>query len=97
VLLGGPAVISEGVASAVADRTGAQIDRVAGENRFATAAAIAEHSHPDGAQTAYLATGIGYADALAGSAAAAGEDAPLLLTLPGSLPDATRERLHMVE
>jgi subtilisin family serine protease/putative cell wall-binding protein len=68
--------------------------RVAGPDRFATAAAIATRSFPDGADTVFVATGRGFPDALAGAAAAAAQGAPIVLVDPAGVPDATATELE---
>jgi putative cell wall-binding protein len=67
--------------------------RLAGANRYATAAAIAEQSNPNGAGTVYLASGENFPDALSGSALAAQRSAPLLLTAGSTLPSETASAL----
>ncbi len=72
------------------------IARVAGADRFATAACAATAGYADGTDTVVLARGDaagGYADALAGTVLARAEDAPVLLTGPTSLPDPTRDAI----
>src|SRR5580704_6007818 len=66
--------------------------RLAGADRFATAAAVSQATYPDGAPIAYVATGLDFPDALA-AAAAAGGHGPVLLTLPDSVPPATSSEL----
>lgn len=61
--------------------------RLAGEDRYRTSVAASKQAYPNGARTAYVATGIDYADALVAAPAAAKEKAPLLLTQPGGLPN----------
>ena len=68
-------------------------DRWYGSTRYDTAAAIALAAFPDGAATVYLATGLSFPDALAGSAAAGKAKAPVLLTAPDALPAATASAL----
>lgn len=99
VLLGGEAAVSDGVAAQLAAR-GLQVDRAAGANRYATAATIAL-GRPGSTWRAwnasgvvYLATGDNFPDALAGGAAAAMYDAPLLLTTRSLLPPETRDALQ---
>ena len=46
------------------------VTRLAGEDRYATAAQVSAATYPDGADTAYLATGADFPDALAGAAVA---------------------------
>jgi cell wall-associated NlpC family hydrolase len=70
--------------------------RLAGADRYATAAAVSEATFPSGAPVAYLATGLDYPDALT-AAAAAGGKGPVLLAGPGGLtvPTAAElSRLH---
>lgn len=90
VILGGPVSVSEDVmediAALVPDTT-----RVFGSNRYTTAAAISELYEQD-LDRAYVATGRTYPDALTGSALAAYEGAPLLLTKE-TTPDTTVEAL----
>lgn len=82
VVLGGTGVISTAVASAVQSLlpTGATVVRYFGADRYATSAAIAKAAWPSGADTVFYASGLGFADALAGVPAAAVNGAPLLLT-----------------
>ncbi|WP_347548440.1 cell wall-binding repeat-containing protein [Pseudalkalibacillus hwajinpoensis] len=68
--------------------------RYSGDDRYATSAAIATVLTPD-ADTAVVATGVKFADALAGSVLAAKEDAAILLVkkddIPGEISDAIEE------
>ncbi len=66
--------------------------RVAGGNRYETAAAVAA-SYPAGVRRVYLASGADFPDALSGAALAAHEGAPLLLGEPTGLPSSTRQQL----
>ncbi len=68
--------------------------RIAGTDRYATAAAISRHGYPSGAAQAYVASGEGFADALSAGAAAAHVRAPLLLTGRDALPAAVRTELQ---
>lgn len=74
VAVGGPAATAVPSAEAVV-----------GENRYATAVAVAERFF-EGPHAAVLASGTGFADALSGGAVAAARQAPLLLTDPARLP-----------
>ncbi|QOD93223.1 cell wall-binding repeat-containing protein [Chryseoglobus sp. 28M-23] len=71
------------------------VSRIAGSDRYATAAKIAQQYVPfaPGEGVVYVATGTGFADALSAAAAAAYLDAPLLLTAPTSLPSAIRTEI----
>ena len=88
LLLAAPAVIGDLPAPLPAT-----IDRLAGPDRIATAAAIAADAFPDGSGVAVLASAAEPADALAGGPLAVTLGAPLLLTEPGELPEATTTTL----
>ncbi len=105
LLLGGTSAIGAGVADTLAAR-GLEVDRVAGADRYETAAqaAIGRFTVPTGSwnrwttsDVVYVATGAGFADALAGGAAAAAFGAPLLLTPPDRLPDSTATALDLLQ
>lgn len=72
---------------------GVTISRLAGSDRYATAAAISRARFGAGASIVFIATGASFPDALAGSPAAAKANGPILLTERGSLPGATRTEL----
>jgi putative cell wall-binding protein len=78
-IVGGTSAVSTGIANGL---TAARfsVSRIAGVDRFDTAAQIAAAAFPSGTSHVYLATGTAFPDALAGSALAASQDAPLLTT-----------------
>ena len=78
-VLGGTAVISAGVASALDAYTTGPVNRLAGANRFATAEAITRHFWTKAA-TAYVASGVNFPDALSGGAVAGKQSLPMLLS-----------------
>lgn len=81
IVLGGPAAVSERAAAELAGR-GLAVTRVAGPDRTATAARLAEHAAAEfgyGLDTALLARGDDFADALAASALAGRSQAPIVL------------------
>ena len=82
----GPAALP---ASAVSDVT---TERIGGADRFETAANVARKSHA-GAETALIANGLNFPDALAGSTLAGVVNAPILLVTPGSIPASTSAAL----
>lgn len=98
VIVGGPAAVSPAVATTVANdpAIGASVSRLAGNDRYETAARISLEAFPGGAGTVYVATGTSFADALAGGAAAARFRAPLLLVLPDAVPGATRAAVQQL-
>lgn len=95
VLLGGTDVLPDGIATELTDM-GLTVDRVAGDNRFATAAAIADRLD---STTAYVVEGInadparGWPDAVSAATPAAESGAPVLLTSKDDLPQATVDTL----
>ncbi len=84
VLLGGPDVVPAAVEAALAGI--APTTRVAGPDRFATAAALSAVVHPGGTEAVYLATGEDFPDALSVAPAVIADGAALLLTARDALP-----------
>lgn len=82
-----------GGSSTSPDSGGTVITRIAGTDRYATAAAISKSRFGAGATTAFVATGASFPDALAGAPAAARAKGPVLLTARGELPAATSTEL----
>jgi len=70
------------------------VDRLAGQNRDATAAAISQAAYPGGAQNVMVATGSNFPDALAGSAVAGNFGMPMLLVRQNTIPQATADELQ---
>ena len=95
VLFGGTQAIHEHVAVQVAEATGVPVERLAGANRYETAAAIAGEFGP--VDVVYIATGLDYPDALAGAARAGAVNGPVLLTRGDLLPQATIAELERLE
>ncbi|GGK70026.1 cell wall-binding repeat-containing protein [Ornithinimicrobium pekingense] len=80
VVVGGTGSVSTAVAEELRGYTTTRdLTRVAGGDRYATAAGLAAY-YPAGAARVYLASGQDYPDALAGAALAGHERMPLLLT-----------------
>ena len=67
--------------------------RLAGSDRYGTAAAISAATFQPGVKVAYVATGANFPDALAGAAAAGDGDAPVLLVQSDAIPAATAAEL----
>ena len=67
--------------------------RLGGANRYATAAIVSRTGYAPGVPSAFVATGNDFPDALAGAAAAAAFDAPLLLVEPNRVPSETAGEL----
>ena len=96
VILGGTGVVTDSVRTALTRLTTGTVERIAGVDRYATAAAIAA-KFPAGVSAAYLATGMGFADALAGGPAAAFGGTPLLLVTRDRLPTSTAAQLDRLK
>jgi putative cell wall-binding protein/glucose/arabinose dehydrogenase len=90
VVLGGPAAVSEVV------RIQLNATRVQGEDRYDTAARLSAGRFQPGAPV-HVATGTGFADALAGGAAAAAANGPVLLVTPGVVPETTKAELQRLQ
>jgi len=72
------------------------VSRLAGPDRYATSAAIAATS-PAGPAVAYVASGVQYADALSGAAAAGRNSSPVLLVDPDSIPAVIADQLARLQ
>jgi putative cell wall-binding protein len=92
VVVGGPGVVSDAVLAQLSTRAPGGGARLAGADRFGTAAAIAS-AFPAGTPAAFLATGLNFADALAGGPAAVARGAPLLLVTRAAVPAPTAGQL----
>ena len=95
VVLGGPAAVSDRVVEKLQDTnyTQSPVIRVAGVDRYETAAKLSAGVFAPGVPVAYVATGTDFADALSGGAAAGAEGGPLLLVRPGDIPATTAAEL----
>lgn len=86
------AIVTAGASPANAVE-GFAFERLNGDDRFETAAAIAADTFPNGATTAIIARSDDFADALTGNYLAGTLNAPVLLTRTGDLPSATADAL----
>src|SRR5207244_6365999 len=96
VVLGGTAAVPDSVVAQLAGHTSGSVDRLAGDSRYSTAAAVSAATFSPGVPVAYVATGRGFADALGGGAAAATEGGPLLL-VDDRVPPATDAELRRLQ
>ncbi|WP_299167676.1 peroxidase family protein [uncultured Arthrobacter sp.] len=94
VVLGGPIAVSTGVETALGEYTAGTVTRLAGDNRYGTAAAISADTFAPGVGKVYIATGQDFPDALVAAAPAARDGHPVLLTLSGSIPAPTIAELQ---
>ncbi|WHX40249.1 SpoIID/LytB domain-containing protein [Mesobacillus sp. AQ2] len=84
LIVGGTGSVSTTVGSKLPSAT-----RIGGADRFEVSANIVRELNLP-ADTAFISTGLSFADALTGSVLAAKQDAPLLLTRPERLPDSIK-------
>ena len=104
-ILGGTGAISDSVAEEAKGKgsTPREIKRVAGDNRYATAAEIATGQDAagigevGGAKTALLASGETFADALAAGPLSHAENLPILLTPSGALAPEAKSALDSLD
>ena len=94
VVLGGTSAVSGTVATQLDAFTTGPVTRLAGSTRYGTAAQIATSTFRPGVPQVLVATGAGFADALAGGAAAALGDGPVLLVGRSSVPAETAAALR---
>ncbi len=98
VVLGGTGAVSAGVDSALRSRyPTADVDRIAGSDRYETAALVSKSHFAPGVGAVYIAVGSRFPDALSGGAAAAARNAPVLLTEFEDLPASTALELARLE
>lgn len=94
-LVGGTNAVSQTVEEEVRgilSEWGGQVVRVAGDDRYQTAAAVASTITPN--RTPWVASGQNFPDALSAAAVAAKDDSAVFLTRPESLPGATAEGIR---
>lgn len=92
VVLGGVATVSDAVVSRLTTLA-PTVTRIAGADRYATAAAVAASAFGTNVPVAYVATGADFPDALASGPAGGAQGGPLLLTETNSLPQPTIDAL----
>lgn len=92
VILGGTGAISEAVELEIETLLALDAVRLGGNDRYETAALVAEYGFP-GATAVFVASGVGFADALSAGPIGAISGRPLLLTDPNQLSPATAAHL----
>ncbi|MCV0403143.1 MAG: cell wall-binding repeat-containing protein [Chloroflexi bacterium] len=98
VVLGGTSVVSDAVLARLRPyATSGVVTRIAGSDRYATAARTSASAFASGAPVAYVATGSSFPDALAGGVAAGRQGGPVLLVETGSVPSATANELSRLK
>jgi len=97
-IVGGTASISSEVQAQIDERVGT-VDRVAGENRYATAAEVARRADAEGLSvtSVWAASGSVFADALVAGPAVAADRGVLLLVDPSDLDQSAATRTYLEE
>lgn len=93
VILGGSGVVDDSVADALQAYTTGDVTRLAGEDRYATSAAISAANFAPGVPVVYIASGLDFPDALSGAAVAGMQEVPVLLVRRDSIPDVVKAEL----
>ncbi len=91
-IVGGPGAVSDEIAQEITG-LGVSVDRLQGPSRYDTALAIADEFFPQREFT-YVATGTGFADALAVGWWASLQQVPLTLSRPTCVPLAVLDNIH---
>ena len=93
VILGGLSAVSQAVVNEL-EALELDVQRISGANRYATAAEVASEVAPNGVDTAVIAIGTDFPDALAAASYAAAAGYPILLTGQNTLHQATKAALQ---
>jgi len=97
-VIGGIAMVSSGVMDTLQGyATTGTVQRIAGDNRFGTAAQVSADAFAPGVPVAYVATGEMFPDALSGVAAAGKSGGPLLLVGANEIPPETAAELTRLQ
>lgn len=91
VVVGGEGAVA-GTVEEDLEELGSSVQRIGGDDRYATAALLAGR----GAEVLHVGSGLTFADALAAGPVAAAQGGAVLLTAPGKVPTATREALERI-
>jgi len=93
VVIGGPAAVSTGVATTLANFTSGSVLRIAGVDRYGTALALSRAAFTPEVDVVHIASGEGFTDAISAGPAAGYEHGPVLLAHGTALDDALRAEL----
>ncbi len=97
VVLGGTQAVSSQVFSTLRDFTDGDVVRVAGGDRYGTAAELARRVFDGTQSTVYMATGRAFPDALAGGVVAGMAGAPMVTVEPRCVPDVVFEQIDRMD
>ncbi len=92
-IIGGENAVSKKVENKLRNDLSMKVNRIAGDDRYDTAAKIADELGAT-SETAYVTYGGNYPDALSIASIAAMEGSPILLTKSNDIPDATSDALQ---
>ena len=95
-IVGGTAAVSRAVENQLEPYASKELIRLAGRDRYATSAAVAEEIF-DSATKVYLASGANFPDALVAAAPAGAYQSPVLLVTRDAIPASTREQLDRLK
>ena len=95
VIAGSEASVSAEVEAEIEALLGLEVDRVAGENRYATSRALARYGFPNYVENMYIATGTKFPDALSAGALAGDGKFPVVL-VDGSASTADEETKTLI-
>ncbi len=93
IVLGGAGAVSVSVQVELEQYADYAVRRMAGADRYQTAATISRKTSGTDVPEVYVASGMNFPDALAGAAAAGAAGAPVLLVPPGTIPAAVKTEL----
>lgn len=94
LVMGGPSAVGEAVVASLERLAPGRVARIAGEDRYETAALLAERLFPDRLDLVYVASGLAFADALAAGPVAGRAGAPVLLITADTVPPGTADALR---
>jgi len=96
-IVGGTSAVSAGIEASLKGQLGsAKVVRLAGADRFATSVLVAKEAFTS-SNAAYVATGLQFPDALAGSALAGAKHAPLFTSMPTCLPAGAKQEMQSLK
>ncbi len=93
IILGGSSAISDSVVKEL-QKNNLKVERIAGKDRFETAAKIAFKVAPAGINKATIVNGLDFPDALSVASHAAKEGLPILLTQKNVMPKVTKDAIN---
>lgn len=96
VVIGGSAAVSNQVVAELRDHSDT-VTRIAGSDRYETAARVSAAYFDVALDDAFVASGTDFPDAVSAAAIGGALHAPVLLTAPHSLPDATADELERID